>query len=162
MRLASGGHRLVYGAGDHGLMGEAARAMQQAGGRILGVIPRHLLDREIGKRDIDEFVTVETMHERKKLMFDSSEAVIALPGGPGTLDELIEILTWRQLGLHEKPVMLVDPDGYWQPLVTLLEHQVAHGFADRRFLSFFECADGAEAAVARIEAMLAEKLAAPH
>ena len=96
--LAGGGHRLVYGAGDRGLMGEAARAMQEAGGRILGVIPQHLVDWEVGKSDLDQFFVPETMHERKKLMFERSDAVIALPGGTGTLDELIEVLTWRQLG----------------------------------------------------------------
>ena len=154
-RLAAGGHRLVYGAGDRGLMGEAARAMQKAGGRILGVIPQHLVDWEVGKRDIDEYFVVDTMHERKKLMFDRSDAVIALPGGPGTLDELIEVLTWRQLGLHAKPVLLVSPNGYWEPLLALLEHLIGHGFAERRFLSFFEMADSAEAAVDRVEAMLA-------
>lgn len=153
-RLAAGGHRLVYGAGDRGLMGEAARAMQKAGGRILGVIPQHLVDWETGKRDIDEYFVVETMHERKKLMFDRSDAVIALPGGPGTLDELIEVLTWRQLGLHAKPVVLVDPKRYWAPLVALLEHQIAHGFVERRFLSFFELAETSEAAVDRVESML--------
>lgn len=153
-RLAAGGHRLVYGAGDRGLMGEAARAMQKAGGRILGVIPQHLVDWETGKSDIDEYVVVETMHQRKKLMFDRSDAVVALPGGPGTLDELIEVLTWRQLRLHAKPVLVVNPKGYWSPLVALLEHQVAHGFVERSFLSFFELAESPETAVDRIEAML--------
>lgn len=154
-RLAEGGHRLVYGAGDRGLMGEAARATQQAGGHILGVIPRHLLDREVGKRDIDEFLVVETMHERKKLMFDRSEAVVALPGGAGTLDELLEVLTWRQLGLHAKPVLLVDPNGYWRPLEALVEHVIAHGFANERLLHFFERVTSAEQAVERIEGLLA-------
>ena len=153
-RLAERGHRLVYGAGDRGLMGEAARAAQKAGGRILGVVPQHLVDWEVGKRDIDEYFVVETMHERKKLMFDRSDAVIALPGGPGTLDELIEVLTWRQLGLHAKPVVLVDANRYWGPLIALFEHQVAHGFVEARFLSFFELAADAETAVDRIEAML--------
>ena len=154
--LARRGHRLVYGAGDRGLMGEAARAMQKAGGRILGVIPQHLVDWEVGKSDLDEYFVVGTMHERKKLMFDRSDAVIALPGGPGTLDELIEVLTWRQLGLHARPVVLVDTGGYWQPLLALVEHVVAHGFAEPRFLSYFETAPDAEAAVDRVEAMLRE------
>lgn len=152
--LARHGHRLVYGAGDRGLMGEAARAMQRAGGRILGVIPQHLVDWEVGKSDLDEYFVTGTMHERKKLMFDRSDAVIALPGGPGTLDELIEVLTWRQLGLHAKPVVLVGPNGYWSPLVALLEHVIAHGFAERRFLDFFEVVEDAGAAVRRVEAIL--------
>lgn len=152
--LARRGHRLVYGAGDRGLMGEAARAMQKAGGRILGVIPQHLVDWEVGKSDLDEYFVVGTMHERKKLMFDRSDAVIALPGGPGTLDELIEVLTWRQLGLHARPVVLVNAGGYWEPLMALLEHVISHGFAERRFLSFLELVDDAEAAVDRVEALL--------
>lgn len=152
--LARRGHRLVYGAGDRGLMGEAARAMQKAGGRILGVIPQHLVDWEVGKSDLDEYFVVGTMHERKKLMFDRSDAVIALPGGPGTLDELIEVLTWRQLGLHARPVVLVNAGGYWEPLMALLEHLIAHGFAEQRFLSFLELVDDAEAAVDRVESLL--------
>ncbi len=156
--LAARGHRLVYGAGDRGLMGEAARAMQTAGGRILGVIPQHLVDWEVGKSDLDEYFVVGTMHERKKLMFDRSDAVIALPGGTGTLDELIEVLTWRQLGLHARPIVLVDTGGYWQPLLTLFDHMIAHGFAERRFRSYFEIADDVVAAVDRVEALLAQKI----
>lgn len=152
--LAERGHRLVYGAGDRGLMGEAARAMQKAGGRILGVVPQHLVDWEAGKRDIDEYFVVETMHERKKLMFDRSDAVIALPGGPGTLDELIEVLTWRQLGLHERPVVVVNAAGYWDPLLALFEHVAAHGFVEPRFRSFFEVVPDAQTAVDRVEALL--------
>lgn len=152
--LAARGHRLVYGAGDRGLMGEAARAMQQAGGRILGVIPQHLVDWEVGKTDLDEYFVVETMHERKKLMFDRSDAVIALPGGTGTFDELIEVLTWRQLGLHGKPILLVNTAGYWEPLLALIDHAIAHGFAEEHFRAYFEVAADAAAAILRIEALL--------
>ena len=105
---ASRATRLVYGAGDIGLMGAVARAAQTSGGETFGVIPEHLRVREVGKRDLSTFVVTETMHERKKVMFMNADAIVALPGGPGTLDELFEVLTWRQLGLHEKPVFLLN------------------------------------------------------
>ena len=148
--LAAGGHRLVYGAGDSGLMGIAARAAQSAGGKVTGVIPQHLVDAEVAKSDLDEYIVTETMHQRKMLMFEASEAVVALPGGPGTLDELIEVLTWRQLGLHEKPVIVLNTGGYWAPLLTLLDHVIDHGFADRSFLEFLDVVDDPAGAVERI------------
>ena len=154
--LAAGGHRLVYGAGDRGLMGETARAMQEAGGRILGVIPQHLVDWEVGKSDLDECFVTETMHERKKLMFDRSDAVIAMPGGPGTLDELIEVLTWRQLGLHAKPIVLVNLAGYWEPLLRLIDHTVGHGFAEERFRTFLTVVPDAASAVDAVGSILAQ------
>ncbi len=155
--LAAHGHRLVYGAGDRGLMGEAARAMQEAGGRILGVIPQHLVDWEVGKADIDEYFVTETMHQRKKLMFDRSDAVIALPGGTGTLDELVEVLTWRQLGLHDKPIVVVNLAGYWDPLLALIDHTIAHGFAEARFKAFLTVVPESQAAVDAVERLLAAR-----
>jgi len=146
--LAQNDMRLVYGAGDVGIMGETARAVQQAGGAITGVIPQHLVDLEVGKSDLDSYIVTETMHERKKLMFDNADAVIALPGGPGTLDELIEVLTWRQLSMHDKPILVMNVAGYWEPLVTLLDHVIAHGFADASLRDLFEVVPDAEAAVA--------------
>ena len=136
-------------------MGEAARAAQAAGGSITGVIPQHLVDAEIGKTDLDEYLITETMHERKMMMFERSDAVVALPGGPGTLDELIEVLTWRQLGLHYRPIVILNAEGYWDPLLALLRHTIAHGFADQSFLTYFEVVDNAPDAVGRIEALLA-------
>ena len=127
--LARAGWRLVYGAGDVGLMGRVARAAQAGGGATMGVIPQHLLDWEVGKRDLDTFVVTETMHERKKVMVMNADAIVVLPGGAGSLDEFFEVLTWRQLGLHDKPILLLDTQGYWAPLVALLDHVVAHGFA---------------------------------
>lgn len=134
--LADCGIRLVYGAGDVGLMGTVARAAQAAGGQTFGVIPQHLVDREVGKTDLTSYVVTETMHERKKVMFMNCEALVVLPGGAGSLDEVFEVLTWRQLGLHEKPIYLVNLNGYWDPLMQLLEHVVAHGFADASLLGF--------------------------
>jgi hypothetical protein len=94
----------------------------------------HLVAREVGKRDLDAFVVTETMHERKKVMFMNADAIVVLPGGAGSLDEFFEVLTWRQLGLHAKPVLLLDTAGYWQPLLRLLDHVVAQGFADPSLL----------------------------
>ncbi|MEO0692569.1 MAG: TIGR00730 family Rossman fold protein [Pseudomonadota bacterium] len=134
--LAQGGHRLVYGAGDVGLMGAVAQSAQSAGGQTFGVIPVHLLDREVGKRDLTQFVVTENMHERKKVMFMNSDAVVVLPGGAGSLDEFFEVLTWAQLGLHAKPIYLLNVGGYWDPLVALMDHIVAQGFADASLLRF--------------------------
>lgn len=135
--LAQNNWRLVYGAGDVGLMGTVARAAQAAGGTTFGVIPQHLVDWEVGKTDLTQYIVTETMHERKKVMFMNSDAVIALPGGAGSLDELFEVLTWRQLGLHEKPVIIVNTHGFWDPLLTILEHVVAQGFADASLLDYY-------------------------
>ncbi|MEO0691857.1 MAG: TIGR00730 family Rossman fold protein [Pseudomonadota bacterium] len=134
--LAQHGHRLVYGAGDVGLMGAVAQAAQGAGGETFGVIPVHLLDREVGKRDLTQFVVTENMHERKKVMFMNSDAIVVLPGGAGSLDEFFEVLTWAQLGLHAKPIYLLNVGGYWDPLVALMDHIVARGFADASLLEF--------------------------
>ena len=136
LNLAGAGLRLVYGAGDVGLMGAVARAAQAAGGTTFGVIPAHLMAWEVGKRDLTTFVVTETMHERKKVMFMNADAVVVLPGGAGSLDELFEVLTWRQLGLHAKPVYLLDVKGYWQPLLALIDHVIAQGFADASLRDF--------------------------
>ena len=128
--IADAGWRLVFGAGDVGLMGEVARAAQGAGGRVLGVIPIHLIALEQGRRDLTQFVVTEDMHERKKVMFMNSDAIVVLPGGAGSLDEFFEVLTWAQIGLHAKPIFLMDVAGYWQPLVALIDHVIAEGFAD--------------------------------
>jgi uncharacterized protein (TIGR00730 family) len=146
--LARQGWRLVYGAGDIGLMGEVARATQAAGGATFGVIPVHLLGMEVGKRDLSTFVITEDMHERKKVMFMNCDAVVVLPGGAGSLDEFFEVLTWAQIGLHGKPIFLLDVAGYWQPLVGLIDHVVKQGFADASIRGLFglvETVEGLEA-----------------
>ena len=139
--IAQQGWRLVYGAGDVGLMGEVARAAQTAGGDTFGVIPTHLLDLEVGKTDLTRFVVTETMHERKKVMFMNADAVVVLPGGAGSLDELFEALTWRQLGLHNKPVLVLNTAGYWTPLLSLIDHIIAQGFADAELAEFLTVVD---------------------
>ena len=135
------GLRLVYGAGDVGLMGAVARAAIAAGGETFGVVPAHLVAREQGRRDLSQLVVTETMHERKKVMFMNADAIVTLPGGPGSLDELFEVLTWRQLGLHAKPVYLLNVNGYWDPLLALLRHIVEQGFAEPGFLDFLVTRD---------------------
>lgn len=128
--IAAEGWRLVYGAGDVGLMGAVARSAHQAGADTFGVIPAHLLVREAGKRDLRQFIVTENMHERKKVMYMNSDAIVVLPGGAGSLDEFFEVLTWRQLGLHRKPIFLLNTEGYWDPLIALVDHVIAEGFAD--------------------------------
>ena len=134
--IANSGWRLVYGAGDVGLMGAIAKAAQSAGGETFGVIPVHLLDREVGKTDLTRFIITENMHERKKVMYMNSDAIVVLPGGAGSLDEYFEVLTWRQLGLHDKPIFVLNIAGYWNPLMQLLGNTVAEGFADPTLLDF--------------------------
>jgi hypothetical protein len=144
--LAENGWRLVYGAGDVGLMGTVARAAQNVGGDTFGVIPQHLVDWEVGKTDLTTYIVTETMHERKKVMFMNCDAVVVLPGGAGSLDELFEALTWRQLGLHEKPIYLLNTYGYWDPLISLVNHVVTQGFADASLLDYITVVPDAAAA----------------
>ncbi|WP_135506377.1 TIGR00730 family Rossman fold protein [Roseovarius aestuariivivens] len=134
--IAARDWRLVYGAGDVGLMGTVARAAQNAGAETFGVIPDHLVKWEVGKTDLTRYVVTETMHERKKVMFMNCDAIVVLPGGAGSLDEFFEVLTWRQIGLHEKPVFLLNTDDYWTPLMQLMKHVINEGFADASLLDF--------------------------
>lgn len=127
--LAERGIRLVYGGGRVGLMGTVADAALAAGGQVVGVIPEFLMRREVGREDLTELVVTDSMHARKQRMFELSDAFIALPGGLGTLDETIEVATWKQLRMHDKPVIVLDINGYWQGLTALLGQVVAGGFA---------------------------------
>ncbi|MBK7328981.1 MAG: TIGR00730 family Rossman fold protein [Dehalococcoidia bacterium] len=128
--LAQRGVELVYGGANVGLMGAMANAVLEGGGHVIGVIPRHLLDFEVAHTGIPDLRIVESMHERKALMAELSDAFVALPGGFGTLEETFEVLTWRQLGLHQKPVVILNAGGYFDALVAFLEHMVK-----RRLLS---------------------------
>ena len=152
--IASAGWRLVYGAGDVGLMGAVARAAQNAGGDTFGVIPAHLVAWEVGKTDLTRYVVTETMHERKKVMFMNADAVLVLPGGAGSLDELFEVLTWRQLRLHDKPVLVLNTCGYWDPLLGLIEHVIAQGFADRDLSGYLTIVDTPATAMDALRAAL--------
>ncbi|WP_194094716.1 LOG family protein [Marivivens aquimaris] len=149
--LAKRDWRLVYGAGDVGLMGTVARFTQLAGGKTFGVIPEHLVRWEVGKSDLDSYIVTETMHERKKVMFMNADAVLMLPGGGGSLDEFFEALTWRQLGLHQKHIVLLDVEGYWQPLIALIDHFISEGFADASLKDFISVATTVEEAEAILE-----------
>ena len=120
--LASNKIGLVYGGGTIGLMGAISKAVVDHGGEVIGVIPDFLAAREIAKRDVAELVVTGDMHERKRIMFERSDAFVALPGGLGTLEELTEQLTWAQLGRHQKPVLLANIDGFWNPLIALVAH----------------------------------------
>jgi uncharacterized protein (TIGR00730 family) len=126
--MAKAGIRLVYGGGRIGLMGEVARSVLDAGGTVTGIIPKFLKAREVMLADAQELHVVEDMHARKKLMFDKADAFIALPGGIGTLEELVEQLTWAQLGRHEKPILIANINGFWRPLLSLLAHMRESGF----------------------------------
>jgi len=152
--LAQRDWRLVYGAGDIGLMGAVARATQEAGGKTFGVIPTHLMTNEVAREDLDALVITETMHERKKVMFANSHAALVLPGGAGTLDEFFEVLTWAQIGLHKKPVILLDQGGFWAPLLALIDHVIDQGFAAESLRDLMTVANS----VTEVEAILAAEL----
>lgn len=129
--------RLVYGAGNIGLMGAVAVAAQSGGAETFGVIPEHLLQKEVGKLDLDTFVVTGDMHERKKIMIMNSDAFILLPGGLGSLEEFFELITWRQLGLHFKPCYIFNVDGYWDTLIALIKNQINEGFVPAKNINFF-------------------------
>ena len=143
--LAREGLTLVYGGGKVGLMGEIADATLAAGGEVIGVIPRPLWDREVGHRGLTDLRIVESMHERKALMSSLSDGFIALPGGLGTFEEIFEIWTWSQLGMHQKPVGFLNVDGYYSTLATFLDQAVVEGFvrAEHRNVAVF-ATDGEE------------------
>ncbi|MEM6665963.1 MAG: TIGR00730 family Rossman fold protein [Pseudomonadota bacterium] len=129
--LAAAGIRLVYGGGSLGLMGTVARAALRGGGQVTGIIPRFLVRQEVMLEGVDDLIVTTSMHERKQLMFERSDAFVALPGGIGTLEELVEMLTWLQLGQHEKPVALANVEGFWDPLQALIGHMDHEGFLHR-------------------------------
>ena len=129
VELAAGrGARFVYGGGSSGLMGVVAEAALTAGAEVVGIIPRHLFDREIAHPNLTELRVVASLHERKRAMADRSDAFLALPGGFGTLEEVAEVLSWAQIGLHTKPIGLLNVNGYFTPLLHLFDSMVTHGF----------------------------------
>ena len=139
--LARRGMRLVYGGGCVGLMGVLADAVLGAGGEVIGVIPRVLLDKELGHPGLTHLHVVESMHERKALMAELADGFIAMPGGIGTLEEFCEIFTWAQLGLHAKPFGILNVDSYFDGLVTMFRHAVAEGFLGTQHLDMITLAD---------------------
>lgn len=129
--IGAAGLRLIYGAGTKGLMGAVARGCMAEGGAVTGIIPEFLMGMEASRDELgglDELIATADMHERKHTMFERSDAFVALPGGIGTLEELIEVMTWAQLGRHDKPIVIADVEGFWAPLLTLLDHMRDEGF----------------------------------
>ena len=138
------GWQLVYGGGRAGLMGQVAEAALAAGARVVGVIPDSLMKLEVGHAGLSELHVVHTMHQRKQMMAERSDAFIAMPGGIGTFEELFEVWTWRHLGYHDRPLGLLDAAGYWAPMVAFLNHAVAEGFMGGDQMAMLRVDDDAE------------------
>ncbi|MFC7399799.1 TIGR00730 family Rossman fold protein [Chelatococcus sp. GCM10030263] len=153
--MADAGIRLIYGGGNIGLMGTVARAVLDAGGEVTGVIPSFLKDREVLLEDAQETIVVPDMHTRKQIMYERADAFIALPGGIGTLEELVEQLTWAQLGRHTKPILLLNTLNFWRPLLDLFDHMGRSGFIrpglEVRYLVADQAADAVPQLVAAME-----------
>jgi uncharacterized protein (TIGR00730 family) len=158
---AGRGLGVVYGGGRVGLMGALADAALAAGGEVIGVIPQELVDRELAHGGLTELHVVGSLHERKALMAELADAFVALPGGFGTLDELLEQLTWLQLGLHAKPVGLLDADEFWRPLVALARHATDEGFVREADLAAIAVAADAESLLERLERLTHEERPRP-
>ncbi len=155
-RLAEAGIRLVYGGGRIGLMGVLADAVLAGGGQVFGVIPDFLRRLEVEHGGVTEMVVTETMHARKQLMCDEADAFVTLPGGLGTYDETIEIITWRQLRLHDKPIFILDIAGSARPLIAAIDAAIEMGFASADARNLFEVLDSVEAVTGRLRALSAE------
>ena len=147
---AARGIELIYGGGGVGLMGTLAKAALAAGGRVVGIIPRSLMESELADWEATELVVVDSMHERKQQMFDRADGFVALPGGLGTLDETIEMITWRQLGFHDKPIVLANHCSYWNPLLMLFNHLVNQGFAQPDAHDLYTVADSVDGIFERL------------
>jgi uncharacterized protein (TIGR00730 family) len=145
--LAQDGHAIVYGGASVGLMGAVADSALNAGGRVIGVRPQGLFPAEPAHTDLTELHIVGSMHERKRTMSELADVFVGLPGGLGTLDEIVEALSWSELGIHDKPVLLLDIDGYWAPIALFLERAVAHGLAPAGVLELYSMYDSPEALV---------------
>lgn len=151
--LAENGVRLIYGGGRVGLMGLVADGAAQAGGEVIGVIPDFLERIEVGNREISELVVTDSMHARKAKMYELADAFVTLPGGLGSLDETFEVITWTQLRLSAKPFVVVNVDGYWQPLLALIDHVIAAGFARPANRDILQVVDDVEAVLPALRAI---------
>ena len=156
LAVAARGLGLVFGGGRVGLMGAVADGALAGGSEVIGVIPQSLVDRELAHGGVSALEVVGSLHERKARMAELADAFVALPGGFGTLDELLEQLTWSQLGLHEKPVGLLDVDGYWRPLIALARHATEEGFVRESDLAAIAVADEPGVLLDRLEQMTGE------
>lgn len=150
--MADKGIRLVYGGGSVGLMGVVACAVMENGGEVIGVIPSFLEDLEVGKSDVTELIVTDNMHARKHKMFDLSDGFISLPGGLGTLDETFEIMTWKQLQVHAKPIIILDVGGYWAELTDLIDAIISKGFASPTAKNLYQVATNTAEVFAALEA----------
>jgi uncharacterized protein (TIGR00730 family) len=157
--MGKAGIELIYGGGRVGLMGLLADAVLAAGGRVTGIIPDFLRNREIGHDGASELIVVGSMHERKQRMFELADAFAILPGGLGTLDEALECITWRQLGLHDRPIVVIDVDGYWRPLARLIDHVVRAGFAGPEALGLYQVVSSPEDLLAALSAAAEPRVA---
>ena len=137
-KIANNNFRLVYGGGNIGLMGILAESCHQNGGEILGIMPLKLSQKEQGKKNIFNYIITEDMHERKKVMYMNSEIIIALPGGIGTLEELFEMITWKQLGFHSKPIYLLNVLEYWDLFINSFNHMIKIGFLEKDAINYFK------------------------
>ncbi len=156
-QLAAAGIALVYGGGRVGLMGAVADGAISGGGHVVGIIPEHLMKAEVGHGQVTELHVVGSMHVRKEMMFTRSDAFVVLPGGPGTLDEMFEILTWRQLGLHDKPLVVGNLDGYWNGLIAMIDGIIDARYARPSFRTYFEVVDAIDAILPRLRSAPASR-----
>jgi len=159
--MAEAGVRLVYGGGSVGLMGIVARSVLAHGGQVTGIIPQFLKDREVMLKEVSELIVTADMHERKRIMFERSDAFVSLPGGIGTLEELIEVMTWAQLEQHSKPILIANISGFWDPLVAVFERMTRDGFLHKEFLGDHialpvRFCDSADAIVPTLQAAVAD------
>ena len=152
--MGGGRHTLIYGGGNIGLMGTVADALLQSGGEVIGVIPEFLLNREVGHQGLTRLEVVHSMHERKKRMADLADAFLAMAGGWGTLDELAEILTWKQLGLIQQPVGILNVNGFFNPLLTQMESMAEHGFLKQEQLEFLVVDQSPESLLLRLSNLI--------
>ena len=159
--LAAAGLRLVYGGGNVGLMGAVADGALGGGGEVLGIIPEFLQRREVAHDGVQRMVLTDNMHDRKRQMFEASDAFVTMPGGLGTFDETIEITTWRQLGLHDKPILVCDVGGWAQPYLALLDAAVRQGFADPATAALYEVLPDVPAVLRRLHGATAAVAAQP-
>ena len=153
-KLATENIRLVYGGGDCGVMGKVANAVLKSSGKVTGVFPMSLKNIESEHTSLSEIIMVESMHERKRIMFERSDAIVVLPGGFGTMDEMFEIITWKQLKFHNKPIVIFNHLGYWNPLVALMENIIGNGFAKPETRDLYQVVDSIEEVIKAVRGLL--------
>lgn len=151
--MAKAGIRLVYGGGRIGMMGRIADAVMDNGGEVIGIIPQFLEQVEVGHSGVTQLIVTDNMHDRKQKMAEMSDAFLIMPGGLGTLEETFEILTWKQLGLHEKPIVIADIDGYWRHLIDLIDHMISESYAKPENRALFQVIGGIDELLPALSAM---------